>query len=40
MECGQEKQPTVPGYSGHILVASKYLRGIIANHTPGRLPRQ
>ena len=40
MGCGQEKQPTVPGYSGHILVPSKYSGGYLANHTPSRLPRQ
>jgi hypothetical protein len=40
MVCGQKSNPPVPGYSGHILVASKYPRRIIANHRPSRLPRQ
>ena len=37
MVCGQKSNPPVPGYSGHILVASRYPRRIIA---PSRLPRQ
>ena len=40
MVCGQKSNPPVPGYSGHILVPSKYSGGYLANHTPSRLPRQ